>query len=98
MNLTDPDVCLSAPVMPSGDVDVGLSAPDILSGDVDASVSVPNMAFVDVKTPKKGLFGNFLSKKSSKTGSDVSDSLQPRLSSRMLSNGLGRNNPFTVVI
>ena len=98
MNLTDPDVCLSAPVMPSGDVDVGLSAPDMLSGDVDASVSVPNMASVDVKAPKKGLFGKFLNKKPSKTGSDVSDTRQPRLTSWMLPNGLRRNNPFTVVI
>ena len=37
-----------------------------------ASVSVPDVPSVDVKAPKKGLFGKFLKKKSSKAGIDVS--------------------------
>ena len=68
-----PDVSLSVPDMPSGDVDVSLSAPDMPSGDVDASVSAPDMPSVDVKAPKKSLFGKFLKKKPSKDGIDVSD-------------------------
>ena len=67
-----PDVSLSAPDVPSGDVDVKVSAPDMPSADVDASVSVPDVPSVDVKAPKKGLFGKFLKKKSSKPGIDVS--------------------------
>ena len=69
-----PDVNLSAPDVPSGDVDVSVSAPDMPSGDVDASVSVPDMPSVDAKVPKKTLFGKFLKKKPSKGGLDVSDS------------------------
>ena len=72
------NVSLSAPDMSSGDVDVKVSAPDLPSADVDASVSVPDVPSVDVpsvdvKAPKKGLFGKFLKKKSSKPGIDVSD-------------------------
>ena len=76
-----PDVSLSAPDIPSGDVDVGLSAPDMPSGDVDASVSVPDVPSVDVKAPKKRLFGKFLKKKPSKANVDVSGS-RPLFSAR----------------
>ena len=54
---------LSAPDMPSGDVDVKVSAPDV------PSVDVPS---VDVKAPKKSIFGKLLKKKPSKAGVDVS--------------------------
>ena len=64
---------LSAPSMPSADVDVSVSAPDMPSGNVDASVSVPDMPSADVKVPKKGLFGKFLKKKSSKASVEVRD-------------------------
>ena len=67
-----PDVSLSAPDMPSGDVDVSVSAPDMPSGDVDASVSVPDMPSVDLKSPKKSLFGKFLKKKPGKASVEVS--------------------------
>ena len=66
-----PDVSLSAPDMPSGDVGASLSAPDMPSGDVDASVSVPDMPSVDLKSPKKSLFGKFLKKKPSKASVEV---------------------------
>ena len=72
MKVTAPDVSVSAPDMPTGNVDASLSAPDMPSGDVGASVSVPDVPSVDVKAPKKGLFGKFLKKKSSKAGIDVS--------------------------
>ena len=72
---------LSVPDMPSGDVDVSLSAPDMPSGDVDASVSVPDVPSADVKVPKKGLFGKFLRKKSSKDDIDVSGKRQLGLGS-----------------
>ena len=67
----DVDASVSAPDMPSGDVDANVSAPDMPSGDVDASVSVPDIPSVDVKAPKKKLFGKFLKKKSSKASVEV---------------------------
>ena len=73
-----PDVSLSAPDMPSGDVDVSLSAPDMPSGDADASVSAPDMPSVDVKAPKKSLFGKLLHLKSGKANVDVSGRLLSR--------------------
>ena len=62
---------LPAPSMPSGDVDVSLSVPDMPSGDADASVSVPDVPSVDLKSPKKTLFGKFLKKKSGKASVEV---------------------------
>ena len=67
---------LSAPDVPSGDVDVKVSAPDMPSADVGASVSVPDVPSadvpsVDVKAPKKGLFGKLLKKKPSKATVEV---------------------------
>ena len=68
---------VSAPDMPSGDVDVKVSAPDMPTADVDASVSVPDVPSVDVpsvdvKAPKKGIFGKLLKKKQSKASVEVS--------------------------
>ena len=66
-----PDLKVSGPDMPSGDVDVKVSAPDMPSADVDASVSVPDVPSVDVKAPKKGIFGKLLHKKASKASVQV---------------------------
>ena len=66
-----PDVNLSAPDVPSGDVDVKVSAPDMPSADVDASLSAPDVPSVDIKAPKKGIFGKLLHKKASKASVEV---------------------------
>ena len=63
--------------LPSGDVDVKVSAPDMPSADLGASVSVPDVSSVDVpsvdvKAPKKSIFGKLLKKKPSKATVEVS--------------------------